>query len=542
MRRLSIWMVCAAAVAQQDDRAATAAFVEMGCPRTSWYVHEIVPITIRIGYDPAFFKESVLQTTRQDLDVRVQVQAAFLDGLPGTTPITDDERVPGGVATLALNGARAEGRRGADRATGGRAYATVDVVRRLALDLPGRVVVPGARATFACATAFDEDLALGRIPRDRREVSVAASELVLDVLPLPEEGRPPGFSGAVGRFTIQARAEPRELAVGESLKLELAIAGFGNLPSFSPPRLDALRGFRALGMIERPGGRERRLVFDLVPVSDDVTEVPAVDFTFFEPHPQPRYRTIRTTPIPLTVRAAPEGALQAAAPEPAPAAVPGKDDIFDLEPAGAALAERHYRAGRFLEASALFEAALSTGVGAADTLHYDLGNCAYRMGDHARAILHYRQALRRAPRHRAALANLALAEHQLGLEPTPSSAVESFTPRELGIAGALVTLAAVAGFVALRRRRWRVACCAVALGGLVLAGLAVRAHVAPPRQGVVLVPDAPLRADPHAEATVAMRLRAGELVTIDESSERWARVTAGRRSGWAERSALGLVE
>ena len=70
------------------------------------------------------------------------------------------------------------------------------------------------------------------------------------MIPLPEQGRPLDFSGAVGTFHASARADRTDVDVGDSIKLSVEWTGDGNLEFFAPPeldRLDAFAGFRVFG-------------------------------------------------------------------------------------------------------------------------------------------------------------------------------------------------------------------------------------------------------------------------------------------------------
>jgi hypothetical protein len=131
---------------------------------------------------------------------------------------------------------------------------------------------------------------------------VRGNALAVRVLPLPEEGRPLEFTGAVGRFQVLADARPRELALGEGLELALEIAGEGNLASLGPPRLDRLAGFHLRGAIDSKEPGVRRVTYHLAPRSAAVKEVPAIAFAFFDPEPPAGYRTVWTRPIPIEVR------------------------------------------------------------------------------------------------------------------------------------------------------------------------------------------------------------------------------------------------
>src|SRR4029079_18428198 len=75
----------------------------------------------------------------------------------------------------------------------------------------GKLTVPAPILRFAFATGFHDDTWTGRVPSDRHDAYVKGKARTLSILPLPEEGRPREFSGAVGRFGVQAEASPMEL-------------------------------------------------------------------------------------------------------------------------------------------------------------------------------------------------------------------------------------------------------------------------------------------------------------------------------------------
>lgn len=67
---------------------------------------------------------------------------------------------------------------------------------------------------------------------------VLTKPLVLKVKPIPAEGKPANFSGAVGSaFTFSVNIPKREVAVGEPFTLSLRVRGNGNLDSVAEPAL-----------------------------------------------------------------------------------------------------------------------------------------------------------------------------------------------------------------------------------------------------------------------------------------------------------------
>jgi tetratricopeptide (TPR) repeat protein len=144
---------------------------------------------------------------------------------------------------------------------------------------------------------------------ERRRMELHSDPITLNVLPLPEEGKPAGFSGAVGRFTLQVSAAPTEVTAGDPITLRMMLNGSGNLAEATPPELMNTDGFRAYethpGKSEDggPGSTTIAKSFEQVLIPNDahVRAVPAVHFSYFDPQTR-RYETARTDPIALVVR------------------------------------------------------------------------------------------------------------------------------------------------------------------------------------------------------------------------------------------------
>lgn len=68
-------------------------------------------------------------------------------------------------------------------------------------------------------------------------LTITAGNRVIDVKPLPEEGKPADFSGAVGDFTFNVTTSKRALDAGESLQANIEVSGRGNLKLFQLPKL-----------------------------------------------------------------------------------------------------------------------------------------------------------------------------------------------------------------------------------------------------------------------------------------------------------------
>ena len=72
------------------------------------------------------------------------------------------------------------------------------------------------------------------VVNDSKRVSTGTK--IINVRPLPEKGKPQGFSGAVGRFSFDVMPSRTILKTGESLDLNISAIGNGNLKLFNLPK------------------------------------------------------------------------------------------------------------------------------------------------------------------------------------------------------------------------------------------------------------------------------------------------------------------
>lgn len=282
------------------------AFVEIRAQPETVFVEQLVRLTIRFGVEGEFLRHNLLQLFMRPLDVPVQLELPWEAGLPGALPLELDEEASGANAlvphpSFALGEEIVRAARSQEETRAGATWVVFELERGLLPLAPGRLEIPAPVLHFAFATRFDQDLVSGAVPLDRSMAVVQGAPLVLDVVPLPAEGRPAGFINAVGSFTLAVQAEPRELEAGDTLKLVLSIEGQGNLAHLEPPRLDDLSGLHLLGKTEEQHGNTRTLSCELVPDSPRTREIPAIVLDYFDPDAR-AYRRASTQPIPLSVK------------------------------------------------------------------------------------------------------------------------------------------------------------------------------------------------------------------------------------------------
>jgi hypothetical protein len=135
----------------------------------------------------------------------------------------------------------------------------------------------------------------------------------IDVMPLPEEGRPEYFRGAVGDFIVRAGARPTDVAVGDPITVTLLVGSLDGDPSaldtLRPPPLAEMTELTEFFRIPKDpiaGEIEDTIKLfsqTLRPRSEEVTEIPPIPFSFFDPD-RGEYQTVWTQAIPIQVRPA----------------------------------------------------------------------------------------------------------------------------------------------------------------------------------------------------------------------------------------------
>jgi len=137
-------------------------------------------------------------------------------------------------------------------------------------------------------------------------VNLEAKAQTITVKPLPNANKPASFNGAVGQYTMQAKASPLEMTVGDPVTVNIQISGQGAIESLNLPKLD-WPGFKSyepsvttsennpLGLLGT-----RRFEQVVIPESDTIAEMPRIEFSFFDPVTS-QYRVLAKGPFPLKV-------------------------------------------------------------------------------------------------------------------------------------------------------------------------------------------------------------------------------------------------
>ncbi|MEM7308185.1 MAG: BatD family protein [Planctomycetota bacterium] len=252
-------------------------------------------IEVRFGWD-----EGLRDVNFADLSL------GFWNGLPGVIeldrefPAPGAKRIEGGVTINGGEGVVVEEMPAVELR--GRRFRQLRLVRSFVPTRAGRIDFSETFLNFG--RAEEGGSFFNRRLEKVKDYYVRAPRFYVEVEPLPEEGQPYDFTGAVGSIAAKASVDARDVDVGDSIKLTVEWSGSGNLEFFDAPdpaRMEAFEGFRVYGRTEEKSFERRTTVYDLAPMSDEVGEIPPVPLRVYDSE-RGEYITIATEAIPIRVR------------------------------------------------------------------------------------------------------------------------------------------------------------------------------------------------------------------------------------------------
>jgi hypothetical protein len=138
-------------------------------------------------------------------------------------------------------------------------------------------------------------------------VKIQSQGFKINVLPLPETGKPTDFSGGVGQFNIKASLNSDSSVNGEPVNLTIRISGTGNVKLIDKPNLPPIAGLKILDpevndKTSTEGGRisgYKEFKYPIIPQSDGKHEIQSINLSYFDPKDK-SYHTIGTEKLDFT--------------------------------------------------------------------------------------------------------------------------------------------------------------------------------------------------------------------------------------------------
>lgn len=118
---------------------------------------------------------------------------------------------------------------------------------------------------------------------------IKSKQVVVDVMSLPEKGKPEGFSGAVGKFSFKAEMNHKTVKANEGINLKVTVNGTGNINLAETPKINFPEGFETYEpkvneSISTQGGISGSKTYDylIIPRKEGEYEIKDLNFSYFD--------------------------------------------------------------------------------------------------------------------------------------------------------------------------------------------------------------------------------------------------------------------
>ena len=279
----------------QPASAPKLVFAELIVPKKTAYVGEIVPVEIRLGFDP-------------------RAHPKLLEGpeISGQG-FTAQKLQQSGENLETING---------------RSYDVVTFKTAIAAARAGKFEIGPVKAKAQVLAARRPNTPRSRSPFDlfnlddpfsdpffadpfsqfgeRREVEINSEPMAFEVKPLPQNA-PPSFSGAIGNFTMTTEAKPKAVQVGDPITVTSTISGRGNFDRVNAPAVEDDRGWHKYPPSSKfknddDVGISGAKTFEMVLSPNERKQsIPFLAFSYFDPAKE-QYVTLRSDPIAIDVQ------------------------------------------------------------------------------------------------------------------------------------------------------------------------------------------------------------------------------------------------
>ncbi len=281
----------------QPANASDLLFAELIVPKKIAYVGEIVPVQIRMGFDPRIRPRLI-----EPPEINGQGFTAQKLQQSGQTSETINGR-PYDVVTYktAIAAARAG------------KFELGPVKTKAQVIVPRARSAPRSRARspfdlFDLDDPFSDPSFSNPFAQmgERREVEIKSDPVALEVKPLPPNA-PPSFSGAIGNFVMTTDANPKSVQVGDPITVTAAISGRGNFDRVNAPVIEDERGWHKyppsskFKQDDEVGISGTKTFETVLAPNENKQSVPVLAFSYFDPAKE-RYVTVRSEPIAITVQ------------------------------------------------------------------------------------------------------------------------------------------------------------------------------------------------------------------------------------------------
>jgi hypothetical protein len=143
-----------------------------------------------------------------------------------------------------------------------------------------------------------------------QHIVLESKPVLVHVKPLPEAGKPADFNGAVGKYSISALLNTKEVDTGDAANLSVSVKGNGNLPVINAPAIDWPASMESYDVSNKenidktiaPLGGTKTYSYSFICSKPGKYVLPPVKMSYFDPAAKV-YKTVESDPLNLTVNA-----------------------------------------------------------------------------------------------------------------------------------------------------------------------------------------------------------------------------------------------
>lgn len=196
----------------------------------------------------------------------------------------------------------------------GRQYLVSEIKRGYFPTAPGTYTIGEARVDivvddFGNGGNINDFFSRGMMGGFGQQRSLTTKPIKIVVKPLPANGKPSDFAGAVAsNLSVTMTADKQAAQVGEPVNVTVEVDGTGNMRTLSPPKLSGIDKFKfyesgnstdSFKQDYVVSGR-RKFNFVIVPQVEGQYTLPAVSIPYFDPSKR-AYRVAQSDPLALRV-------------------------------------------------------------------------------------------------------------------------------------------------------------------------------------------------------------------------------------------------
>ena len=138
--------------------------------------------------------------------------------------------------------------------------------------------------------------------------TIKTNPLKIKVLPLPNQGKPVSFSGAVGDYQMDVSLKQNEIERGQPVQITAKVWGKGNIQTISEPVSSLSGEFKKLSstgkedLVKEKSGVSGSKSFEivLIPLKEGKFTLPPFEFSYFDPVKK-EYRTLKSRELGLSI-------------------------------------------------------------------------------------------------------------------------------------------------------------------------------------------------------------------------------------------------